>query len=106
MAIEICALICAADVCVTRRTGFGNGLQMLAGGCPAASYFFLRGQEKATKKKATPTSPNLPTTCRFSGLVDGYAERRTCRGCKGEGQNRSGGSVRFNFKFGYALAAQ
>jgi hypothetical protein len=25
-----------------------------AGGCPAASYFFLRRQEEVTKKKATP----------------------------------------------------
>jgi hypothetical protein len=46
-----------------------------------ASYFFLRGQEKVTKKKATPTSPNS----RILNLPGG-AER-------GESQNRSGESV-------------
>jgi len=40
--------------------GRERGCVGLAGGSPAASHFFLCGQEKVTKKKATLPSPKPP----------------------------------------------
>jgi hypothetical protein len=34
-----------------------------AGGCPAASHFFLRRQEEVTKKKATPVCRRYAVPC-------------------------------------------
>ena len=55
----------------------GRGDDLLAGVARRQVTFFCCAKRKVTKKKATlhPRIPEvLPTTCRVSGLVDGYAK--------------------------------
>ena len=58
--------------CVAGATDESN-----AGGCPAAGYFLLRGQEKLTKEKAAP--PHCPSgSLRFSRF-QAFAELASLR---------------------------